>query len=54
MNVAQSFYSGYGEGAPMGNGPDQQLLQNQGEPYLAANFPKLDHIKSASVSESEP
>jgi cyclophilin family peptidyl-prolyl cis-trans isomerase len=54
MDVAQSFYSGYGEGAPMGNGPDQQLLQSQGEPYLAANFPKLDHIKSATVSQSTP
>jgi peptidyl-prolyl cis-trans isomerase A (cyclophilin A) len=54
MNVAQSFYSGYGEGAPMGNGPDQQLIQSRGEAYLAANFPKLDHIKSATVSESAP
>ncbi len=54
MNVAQSFYSGYGEGAPNGNGPDQQLLQSQGEKYLAANFPKLDHIKSATVLDSQP
>lgn len=54
MDFAQSFYSGYGEGAPMGNGPDQQLLQSQGEAYLAANFPKLDHIKSATVSQSAP
>ncbi len=54
MDVAQSFYSGYGEGAPMGNGPDQQLLQSQGEAYVAANFPKLDHIKSATVSQSAP
>ncbi|HET7212411.1 MAG TPA: peptidylprolyl isomerase [Terriglobia bacterium] len=54
MNVAQSFYSGYGEGAPMGSGPDQQLIQSQGEAYLAANFPKLDHIKSATVSQSAP
>lgn len=54
MNVAQSFYSGYGEGAPMGSGPDQQLLQSQGEAYLAAQFPKLDHIKSAAVLQSAP
>jgi cyclophilin family peptidyl-prolyl cis-trans isomerase len=54
MDVAQSFYSGYGEGAPMGNGPNQELIQNQGEAYLAANFPKLDHIKSATISESAP
>ncbi len=54
MDVAQSFYSGYGEGAPMGNGPDQQLIQSQGETYFAANFPKLDKIKSATVSQSAP
>ncbi len=54
MNVAQSFYGGYGEGAPNGNGPDQQLIQSQGEAYLAANFPKLDHIKSATILQSQP
>jgi peptidyl-prolyl cis-trans isomerase A (cyclophilin A) len=54
MNVAQSFYSGYGEGAPMGSGPDQQLIQSEGESYLAKNFPKLDHIKSAVILQSPP
>ncbi len=54
MNVAQGFYSGYGEGAPMGNGPDQQLIQSQGEAYLAGNFPKLDHIKTATVLQAQP
>jgi cyclophilin family peptidyl-prolyl cis-trans isomerase len=54
MDVAQNFYSGYGEGAPMGNGPDQQLIQSQGEAYLAANFPKLDHINSATILQSQP
>lgn len=54
MDVAQSFYSGYGEGAPQGNGPDQQLIQSQGESYLAANFPKLDKITSATILQSAP
>ncbi|HEX5410263.1 MAG TPA: peptidylprolyl isomerase [Terriglobia bacterium] len=54
LNVAQSFYSGYGEGAPMGSGPDQQMIQSQGEAYLAAQFPKLDHIRSATVLQSAP
>ncbi|HXH49027.1 MAG TPA: peptidylprolyl isomerase [Terriglobia bacterium] len=54
MDVAQSFYSGYGEGAPMGSGPNQELIQSQGEPYLASDFPKLDHIKSATVLQSAP
>jgi len=52
MSVAQSFYSGYGEGAPMGNGPDQQLIQTQGEAYLAKDFPKLDRIKSAVILQA--
>ena len=54
MEVARNFYSGYGEGAPMGNGPDQQLIQSQGEPYLAKDFPKLDYIKSAAILQSPP
>lgn len=54
MSVVKNLYSGYGEGAPMGNGPDQQLLQSEGEAYLAKNFPKLDHIKTAVVLTSAP
>jgi len=54
MNVVRSFYSGYGEGAPMGNGPNQQLIQSQGEAYLAKDFPKLDRIKTATVLTSAP
>jgi hypothetical protein len=27
MNVVRELYSGYGDGAPSGNGPDQGLLQ---------------------------
>lgn len=54
MDVVGNLYSGYGEGAPMGNGPDQTLIQKEGETYLAQNFPKLDHIKSAVVLTSAP
>ncbi len=54
MNVAQSFYSGYGEGAPMGTGPDQHLIQTEGEAYLAKDFPKLDHIKTATILQAQP
>ncbi|MEJ2008822.1 MAG: peptidylprolyl isomerase [Acidobacteriota bacterium] len=54
MSVVNSLYSGYGEGAPMGNGPDQTLIQKEGEAYVAQNFPKLDHIKSAVVLQSAP
>jgi cyclophilin family peptidyl-prolyl cis-trans isomerase len=54
MDVVKNFYSGYGEGAPSGNGPDQHLIQTQGEAYLAADFPKLDHIKSATILPAQP
>lgn len=49
MNVVESIYSGYGEGAPGGNGPDQGRVQSQGNKYLRADFPKMDYVKSASI-----
>ena len=47
MDVVDKFYSGYGEGAPNGDGPDQARITNEGKPYLDKNFPKLDSIKQA-------
>jgi len=49
MEVVNALYKGYGEGAPQGRGPAQQLVQSQGNTYLRAQFPKLDYIKRASV-----
>jgi peptidyl-prolyl cis-trans isomerase A (cyclophilin A) len=51
MDVVQQFYSGYGEGAPQGNGPDQGRVTNEGKPYLDKNFPQLDSIKVALIVE---
>src|ERR1700728_4910491 len=45
MNVVEALYSGYGEGAPQGAGPDQERVQGQGNAYLKSQFPKLDYIK---------
>ncbi|MGE5325513.1 MAG: peptidylprolyl isomerase, partial [Deltaproteobacteria bacterium] len=53
MDVVEKFYSGYGEGAPQGNGPDQGRITNEGKPYLDKYFPKLDSIKQA-VLETVP
>jgi peptidyl-prolyl cis-trans isomerase A (cyclophilin A) len=47
MDVVRSLYSGYGEGAPRGPGPNQNLIKSQGNEYLKKNFPKLDYIKNA-------
>jgi peptidyl-prolyl cis-trans isomerase A (cyclophilin A) len=49
MNVVDSLYSGYGEGAPSGRGPDQGRVQQEGNAYLTKDFGKLDYIKKASI-----
>ncbi len=49
MKVIDSIYSGYGEGAPSGMGPDQGKVQMQGNAYLKASFPRLDYIKGAEL-----
>jgi peptidyl-prolyl cis-trans isomerase A (cyclophilin A) len=49
MEVVDSLYKGYGEGAPDGNGPNQALVQTQGNTYLDREFPLLDHILGAQV-----
>jgi peptidyl-prolyl cis-trans isomerase A (cyclophilin A) len=52
MDVVNKIYSGYGEGAPSGKGPDQGLAQSQGNAYLTKNFPKLDYIKKATIEDA--
>jgi peptidyl-prolyl cis-trans isomerase A (cyclophilin A) len=51
MPVVDSLYNGYGEGAPGGNGPSQGRLQSEGNAYLIREFPKLDYIVTARVSQ---
>jgi peptidyl-prolyl cis-trans isomerase A (cyclophilin A) len=48
MDVVDKLYSGYGEGAPNGSGPDQNRLQTEGNAYLAPSIPNLDHEKKAT------
>jgi peptidyl-prolyl cis-trans isomerase A (cyclophilin A) len=49
MDVVDSFYKGYGEGAPEGNGPNQGAIQEKGNAYLDRDFPKLDRILSTHL-----
>jgi peptidyl-prolyl cis-trans isomerase A (cyclophilin A) len=51
MNVVDSLYKGYGEGAPQGRGPDQGRVQAEGDTYLKAEFPQLDYIKTARLAQ---
>jgi peptidyl-prolyl cis-trans isomerase A (cyclophilin A) len=51
MDVVDKLYSGYGEGAPRGSGPEQAKLQTQGHAYLLKEFPKLDYIKKATIEK---
>jgi len=51
MDVVDKFYSGYGEGAPSGRGPEQGKVQAQGNAYLNKDFPKLDYIKKATIEK---
>jgi peptidyl-prolyl cis-trans isomerase A (cyclophilin A) len=51
MNVVDGLYSGYGEGAPGGNGPAQGRIQSEGNAYLMKDFTKLDYIKKATIEK---
>ena len=49
MKAVDAMYSGYGEGAPNGPGPNQDSIAKKGNEYLQRAFPKLDYIKSATL-----
>jgi peptidyl-prolyl cis-trans isomerase A (cyclophilin A) len=49
FDSVQKLYNGYGEGEPNGNGPAQAKLYRRGNPYLKAEFPKLDYITGATI-----
>jgi peptidyl-prolyl cis-trans isomerase A (cyclophilin A) len=49
MDVLDRLHAGYGEGAPMGNGPSQACMLQSGNAYLEQNFPRLDAITRAAI-----
>jgi peptidyl-prolyl cis-trans isomerase A (cyclophilin A) len=49
MDVVDRLYTGYGEGAPRGRGPDQARVRAEGNVYLTNEFPELDHVERATV-----
>jgi peptidyl-prolyl cis-trans isomerase A (cyclophilin A) len=48
MDVVDKIYPAYGEQ------PSQDLITNQGDAYIAKNFPKIDKIKLAKVLQAVP
>ncbi len=51
LPVVDSLYSGYGEGAPRGIGPDQGRAQGEGNAYLRGSFPRMDFVRTARVAK---
>lgn len=51
MDIVDSLYKGYGEGAPKGQGPNQMLIEREGNAYLERDFPQLDWLKKATIVE---
>jgi peptidyl-prolyl cis-trans isomerase A (cyclophilin A) len=51
METIDKLYSGYGEGAPSGQGPAQGTIVAQGNAYLSKDFPKLDYVKKATIEK---
>jgi peptidyl-prolyl cis-trans isomerase A (cyclophilin A) len=49
MDVVDQLYADYGEGAPDGQGPDQDRIEKEGTPYLNQGWPKLDYVKTARI-----
>src|SRR5580704_5468541 len=49
MDVVETLYAGYGEGAPDGQGPEQDKIEKLGKSYLDKGFDKLDSIKTATL-----
>lgn len=45
----KKLFSLYGEGPPAGTGPDQNRIQDEGNAYLKANYPRLDYITNADL-----
>jgi peptidyl-prolyl cis-trans isomerase A (cyclophilin A) len=51
QDVVNKIFTGYGEGAPRGKGPEQGRIQMEGNAYLTKEFPKMDYIKKATIEK---
>ncbi len=51
MNVIDSLYMGYGDGPPIGTGPDASAFQELGNDLIEHRFDKMDKIKKVVISQ---
>ncbi|MGC9969858.1 MAG: peptidylprolyl isomerase [Bryobacteraceae bacterium] len=51
MEVVDRLHNGYGDSPPRGEGPDQTLIETQGNAYLESKFQMLDYVKRARILE---
>jgi peptidyl-prolyl cis-trans isomerase A (cyclophilin A) len=49
LDVVDRLYNGYGDSPPRGEGPDQNLIETQGNAYLESKFQMLDYIRKARL-----
>jgi peptidyl-prolyl cis-trans isomerase A (cyclophilin A) len=52
MDAVNSIYTGYGEGAPQGRGPNQMRVREEGNAYLDRDFPELDRIEQVTITHT--
>ncbi len=50
MEIVDQLFKGYGDAPPGGAGPDQSRIRQEGNQYLERFFPRLDYIKSATIT----
>lgn len=49
MENVERLYTGYGDGPPNGDGPDQSDIAATGNAFLDHHFPELDRLEKATV-----
>ncbi len=54
MDVVDGLYADYGDGPPRGEGVYQAMALARGVEYFDAEFPELDRIERATISEPSP
>ena len=52
IEIVDSLYSGYGESMPRGKGPVQDSISLQGNTWLDREFPRLDRIVAARITQA--